>query len=492
MSGISRRSFLWGASTIPFALWFEKYASARATFTRYNVTSAQGQTKLTQYKKAVGMMMAAAESSPTGWLFQWYTHNVRGDRTKAAEIARIYPSPSPQRNLAQDTWNTCQAHHAGDVEDYFLPWHRMYIYFFERIVRKVANDPTFTLPYWNYTNAAVPSGPRLPTGFTSPASASNSLFRPNRNALANGGQPIDQNSPGSLNLNALSQCSYSQQGAVQGFNLALDSGLHGTVHVLVGNGQGMGSIPWAANDPIFWMHHCNIDRLWASWNLAGRKNPTTSTWLNKQFVFADENGNRVVATIKDFNAIAPLNYTYDSFARVPACPPLRLSLAAAAQQKHANLPSGPVRLGTTPVTVNLEPTPSVGAGASDIRPRVRSLKSGHRLYLVLRNLQTDLQPGVLYNVYLELPASASARVSKARQVGSIHFFDSGADHVGHDSDAAAGGAPDKFFSFDITDLAKSLTAKGQLSAKPQVTIVPAGQPESSAQPVVGDISIVEQ
>jgi tyrosinase len=497
MPTVSRRSFLWGASTIPFALWFEKYASAQTELTRFNVTSAQGQARLAQYRSAVRQMVAAPESSPTGWLFQWYTHSVpnNNNRTKASELARVYPSPSPQKALANEMWETCQAHHGSDIEDFFLPWHRMYVYFFERIVRKISNDPTFTLPYWNYSNGAVQSGPRLPTDFINPAAATNPLFRPNRNVLANGGQPIDQNSPGAFNLTALNQLCYSQQGVVQGFNLALDSGLHGNVHVLVGNTQGMGRVPFAANDPIFWMHHCNIDRLWASWNRGGRQNPTTNAWLDKQFVFADECGTRVVGTVRDFRDIARLKYTYDSFASVPftaqVCPGGAITLSAAATvQKQADVQSGPVRLGSAPVTVTLEPTPGVGAATADIRPRVRSLRRDRRLFLVLRNLETDLQPGVLYHVYLELPASASVRASKTREVGTIHFFDAETSHAGHAS--ATGAASNKFFSFDITDLAKSLVARGQLSAKPQVTIAPAGEPEGSAQPVVGDISLVEQ
>jgi hypothetical protein len=56
-------------------------------------------------------------------------------------------------------------------------------------------------------------------------------------------------------------------------NQSLDQNIHGTVHVFVGNGQGMGSVPWAAGDPIFWMHHSNIDRLWVSWNQT-HTNPT--------------------------------------------------------------------------------------------------------------------------------------------------------------------------------------------------------------------------
>jgi tyrosinase len=315
MSKFPRRTFIAGLSTIPFALWFEKYAVAQTKLhIRYNVTSVNGKKMLKIYRDTVATMVSTPEPSPIGWLFQWYTHNVRGDRTKAAELARVYPAPTSQQSLALDMWNTCQAHHAGDVEDYFLPWHRMYVYFLERIIRKVSGHAEFTLPYWNYSSAAVPSGPRMPKAFRLPASGTNPLYRTDRNGLANGGQPIDQNDPGALDLTALAQCKYSPNGAQPGFNSELDGGLHGSVHVLVGNSsQGMGSIKWAANDPIFWMHHCNIDRLWESWNRAGRLNPSTASWLMHQFVFADENGNKVIGTIKDFQRTNPLKYTYDHF-----------------------------------------------------------------------------------------------------------------------------------------------------------------------------------
>ena len=212
MSKFPRRTFIAGLSTIPFALWFEKYAAAAPPMIRYNVTSVNGLKMLKIYRDTVGTMMSTAEPSPIGWLFQWYTHNVRSDRTKAGELARVYPAPSAQKTLATAMWNTCQAHHAGDVEDYFLPWHRMYVYFLERIIRKVSGHANFTLPYWNYSNAAVTSGPRMPTAFRLPALSTNPLFRTNRNAGTNGGSPIDATDPGALDLTALAQCTYSPSG----------------------------------------------------------------------------------------------------------------------------------------------------------------------------------------------------------------------------------------------------------------------------------------
>ena len=44
------------------------------------------------------------------------------------------------------------------------------------------------------------------------------------------------------------------------------NGVHGSVHVRTGGD--MGDVPTAAYDPIFYLHHANIDRLWADWQTA--------------------------------------------------------------------------------------------------------------------------------------------------------------------------------------------------------------------------------
>ncbi|MBK8151258.1 MAG: tyrosinase family protein [Acidobacteria bacterium] len=271
---------------------------------------------LRSYADAVSKMKNSSligEGEPYSWMFQWYTHSLPG--AKATEIARVYPNATdPRRTLAEAMWETCQAHHPGDVEAYFLPWHRMYVYFFERIIRKVSGEPSFTLPYWNYRvsgslHGVIPPEFRLETD-----PVFRSLFVPNRNPGVNGGLAIDRNSVGRpLSLSSLRSCDYL------GFCNSIDRPLHGNVHVLVGDGQNMGNVPTAANDPIFWFHHCNIDRLWASWNNAGRKNLADSSFLNKTFTFADENGNRVEARVADFLDIGGLAYTYDSLEAVNIC-----------------------------------------------------------------------------------------------------------------------------------------------------------------------------
>ena len=51
MPVFSRRSFIAGLSAVPFALWFEKYASAQPVLTRFNLNSHQGQAMLNIYLK---------------------------------------------------------------------------------------------------------------------------------------------------------------------------------------------------------------------------------------------------------------------------------------------------------------------------------------------------------------------------------------------------------------------------------------------------------
>src|SRR5205823_2232246 len=142
------------------------------------------------------------------------------------------------------------------------------------------------------------------------------LYVENRNPGVNASQPIVPSSSGALNLDSLKECFYEPSSGHQGFNMQLDFGLHGTVHVQVGDTQNMGSIPWSAGDPIFWLHHCNIDRLWASWNKAGRTNPM----LSGQFTFAKKK-TKILAQVADWMVpeTEKHGYCYDKLESVPKC-----------------------------------------------------------------------------------------------------------------------------------------------------------------------------
>lgn len=503
---ISRRSFLKTTTAVPFGMWLqqqEAYAQHRHMHVRYNVMSPHGQRMLKIYHDAVHAMMGTPEANPIGWLFQWYTHGVKPDfapQSKANEIARIYnttpPPPAAWKALAQSTWNTCEPHAGGD-ENFFLPWHRMFVFYFERIVRKVSKHENFTLPYWNYSDAAQPSGPRLPNAFINPGNSGNPLWRHDRYSGPNSGSPIDQGQPDTpLNLDSLKQCAYKRNGAVPGFCQDLDVGLHATVHVLVGTGFGMGSIPWAAYDPIFWMHHCNVDRLWASWNHGpnARQNPTDAAWLNQSFTFANEHGHAVTARNSDVDSITKLRYTYDIFEPLPACAASTTAPNQSLEQIERRLIGpGPVELGRGPTRVPMQLSRGGRpiAGSTRLSDQLKRLNPGQHLYLLFRGLRAQAQPEVLYHVYVNLPEGTNAGEAVTHHVGIFNFFEA----VGHASHQAEGkgSRESAFFSFDISERAPKLQSKGILDAEEtNVTIVPIGEPAADAKPSLGEIAFVAQ
>lgn len=504
MSDFSRRWFLKGSAAIPFGLWMEKYAVAQKVHPRirYNVMSTHGQTMLAIYKKAVAKMMATSTANPRSWNFQWYTHWVPPNfdpQTKVNMITNTYdspplPPPPPSaawKSLAQDMWDTCQAHGPGEDENYFLPWHRMYVFWLESIVRKVSGKAEFTLPYWNYSAASAISGPRLPKPFILPGATTNPLWRANRNAGSNAGNPIDQGQPDTpLSTSALDQCTYEPNGAQQGFCMGLDFGLHGNVHVLVGNGQGMGNVPTAAGDPIFWMHHCNIDRLWASWNHGpnARPNPTDPTWLNQTFTFADENGIKVVGKVGDVDSIAKLHYEYDAYEALKPCRTIRHipNLIEAIPPLMIAGP-GPVELGAAPVRIPLTVQQTGAAQSKSLLQHFEALTPQEEIFLVLRKLQAEVQPGVLYNIYLNLPEGAAPEKQPELLLGAVNFFES-MPHADH-----AEGPTPRFYSFELSQVLSKLKAAGHpQSGETTVTIVPAGKPGGEAKPIIGQITVVKQ
>src|SRR5262249_52822443 len=103
---------------------------------RVNATSTSGTQQLKWYADGVKAMQARPATDPTSWTYQAAMHGT-------------YATP------AKPLWNTCQH---GTY--FFLSWHRMYLYFFERMVR-AASDPKFNLPYWDYDNPTSATDPKL-------------------------------------------------------------------------------------------------------------------------------------------------------------------------------------------------------------------------------------------------------------------------------------------------------------------------------------------
>ncbi|UHQ18982.1 tyrosinase family protein [Lysobacter sp. KIS68-7] len=506
MSSLSRRTFLQGTAALPLSVWLSRYAFAQsAPLVRYDIASPQGADMLATYANAMRAMLLRPETDPLSWLWQWYTHFVNGSTTKAAEITRIWAgATTPQSSLANEMWNTCQSH-SGQNTNHFLPWHRMFVFFFEQIIREVSGRADFTLPYWDYTSTDPLKRGILPIQFRSPNDpVFGVLYRSDRTSLANTGQRIDKAQPtDQMDISAtMATASYTTVGTVLGFCRSIDANIHGRIHVLVGTAKNMGAVPYAARDPLFWVHHSTIDRLWASWNANGGANPTTGTWLNTPFVFADRTGTRVSGKLKDFFDTLALGYQYDSLWLPPPPPPppqqqqptpKKKSIAA---QVAALMVSKPERVAASSAMASL------GASATTLPVRriatakqtsavlgLAPATSTQRTYLVVKNLHTWKQPEVLYHVYLTPNKGA---INRNTYVGAIQFFDAEFhDHgTGHGMDEALG---ENFFSFDVTDLLRRYERSGAVQRDSlNVTFVPGGKPRADAGSMVATVELVRQ
>lgn len=508
---LTRRRLLQAMAALPVV------ASARGGTTpilvRYDIASAQGAQMLEIYAAAVAEMENLGADNPLSWLWQWYTHFVDGATTKANEIGRLFgPGDSTTRALAEDAWNTCQSH-AGQNANHFLPWHRMFVYYLERIVRHVSGNSAFTLPYWNYTSTDPARRGVVPLQFRLPDDPLyRSLYRPNRSVLANAGEPIHKNQPTDVMdiSDAMASPSYSSANDVQGFCRAIDSGIHGRIHVLVGNSKGMGAVPYAGNDPLFWVHHANIDRMWASWNRNGGANPTDAAlapWIDTVFVMADGNGQRVARPLRDFMSAQALGYGYDQYLARPteATPssPLRSGKNTWRTQVSGiplpgNRKDGKSATAASPVVASATTTAELGAAPTRLVLRPTADATGARVLgldptgrqrtrLVLKNLHAWRQPEVLYHVYV-LPQSGGQPDGR-HHAGNINFFDAEFHDHGHGSHGTALG--ENFYSFDITPILQRIAASGSSPSSLQVVLVPAGAPRQGAKPLVASIYLTQ-
>jgi tyrosinase len=183
----------------------------------------------------------------------------------------------------------------------FLPWHRDFLLQMEKEMQKI--DSQAFIPYWRWSvnrklppwitsflpTVGVPAVPSMPGMPPTPAVT----VHVTRSAHHTVGLP----SVAQINsLDANTNLSYTQ------FTSLLE-GYHNTVHGWVGGT--MNDITVSPADPVFWMHHTEIDRIWAAW----QANPAN---VNKAPVLT---GNTATMdpwaeTATQLQSIAALGYSY--------------------------------------------------------------------------------------------------------------------------------------------------------------------------------------
>lgn len=275
-------------------------------------------------RRGVREMKKRKPSDPLSWFFQAAIHGVTAKMM--VEIGEELDNVNTVRH-----WNQCPHH--GQNSANFLPWHRAYTYHFEKILRMHVEDDDFALPYWDY---AHPDRAKFPKEFgiehldgnmdnNAPENI-NPLFHAARNFYLCGyehrltkdlplseltGSAVDSSRAlasdvffGADESSGLGGGLYDSQIGSRGL---LEQSPHDQIHRVVGgtviaadgtSAAGGMAVPMTAGfDPIFPVHHSNIDRLWAKWSCSPNKSwgtlPPQAWFEEKPWYFFDTDGSEV-------------------------------------------------------------------------------------------------------------------------------------------------------------------------------------------------------
>jgi tyrosinase len=435
-------------------------------------------------------------------------------------------------------WTQCQ--HGSW---YFLPWHRGYLIAFEAVVRdavvKLGGPADWALPYWNYFK---PNQDRLPPAFASAdwpdGRGDNPLHVAQRYGPKNDGNvyvPVSK-----INLNALGDPDFTgvASGGSPGFG-GVDTGFshggrvhggietqpHDWVHGLVGGSDPQSNLPGlmsdpdtAGLDPIFWLHHANIDRLWEVWrkNPATHVDPTAANWVNgpkaigeRAFVLPMPGGTSWTYTPGEMSELSKLDYAYDDVSPPSGTPQpvarlqgLGVNLAAAEALVRSTAMAGPktvellgannqsLRLAGAEASTSLALDPSV---QRKVAASLESAKSAaptapDRIFLNLENVR-GLNDATAFSVYINVPDGEDPAQHPDHLAGSIALFGVRKATLADDTHAGDG----LTFVLEITHVIDRLHLAGALNAAQlHVRLVPMNPVPEAAQVSIGRISVFRQ
>lgn len=151
----------------------------------------------------------------------------------------------------------------------FLPWHRIFLFMLERRLNSTPEGDKIHIPYWDWTiNRDIPEWlkdfkpivenvPVFPSPPEPPIPKIESIMvtrDPGKLINPDTGRPFELPTINQVNI-------LSNTTNFQNFTANLEA-IHGLPHVWVGGTMATYVSP---ADPIFWLHHSNIDRLWSIW-----------------------------------------------------------------------------------------------------------------------------------------------------------------------------------------------------------------------------------
>ena len=426
--------------------------------------------KVASFRKAVAVMKSrnSADRTSADYRKSWeYWANIHGYYGPQSHFGTVASAKSrlpaqyrhffdgisdetPPDQIAKDVWAQCEHSNRERVTRWFFAWHRLFLFYFEKQLQDAAGDATLRLPYWDYTNLAELG---MPDAFTKPAYTDaagvvqpNPLYEQRRaTEWEHGGAALDSNATDVDS--ALDDPDFSA------YQSDIEGNVHGYVHCTVSVTcpvADMGAVPYSSNDPIFWLHHANIDRLWSCWsNTSGHQNPSDGAFVDKPYSFVDAKGQEVTKKVADLFNGTLIDYKYAKETNCARGTPVAFNSASRgqspltkkiadvttekfnellAQPKSLNAPTKQLSLTTTTTKVKVEfrndgdmkMLNSLALDASPAKPTVT--------HLILSGITFDAPPGVQFYVYLEDGADPARR----EYAGTINFFGAEAGTPSHD------------------------------------------------------------
>jgi hypothetical protein len=412
-------------------------------------------------RKGVASMKARKPSDPLSWFYQAAIHGVTDEKIQEATKSDPQVANVDQKKY----WNQCP--HFGQNSANFLPWHRGYTYYFERILRLHTGRDDFSLPYWNYTDPK--SDRKFPAIYgiqyldgnldNDDPNNINPLYDEQRDFYFTSYQhPLTKNLPLLSLTDEAVDISLPMKSPVF-FGLTEREGLGGGIadsdpstrgllesypHDQIHRATGgiIGSIagdmavpPTAGFDPIFSVHHTNIDWLWVRWACMPAKTwgqlPPLSWFEEKPWYFFDETGAEMNEPRRKYFNHRALGIRFKN--EDPNCTPLELPMVIAAAENsvvrtaraetkiaavETSLTVSPLRpTAIRPVAASLESIgrnlpPVSGAGAPQTA----------RITLRVADIEADTRPSVGFDVHVTLGASNGLSRNDSTFVGSVNLF----------------------------------------------------------------------
>lgn len=178
------------------------------------------------------------------------THGISVTAPAYRDFVKVHVQAMDPTNTAGMGWHVHTMNMGGmKMEGFnFLSWHRWFVLQMEKRLQLIHSE--LYIPYWDaVTDRSIPVA-LLDKKLLKSWGVTRGKWNPNKLAT-----------PGDM-------VALSNIDTFQTFQRTIEGAIHAGVHNAVGGDMAGASSP---SDPLFWLHHANIDRIWSSWQKAHTK-----------------------------------------------------------------------------------------------------------------------------------------------------------------------------------------------------------------------------